>query len=313
MKQNIKMARELVRIAKELVAFKGAGKIMETIAEHFGLSLENEDEFKMVETAKNGLILFITERSKIDKKVRDLYLDWMKNCAMNGEFNDCMEKTSRRINVKWESHPLDKIPACFEVLYNNLSGKNNKNGDKIKEINRRIKSKSISLVEMVEETYPLHEEFENENNGKQREDVLKTLDKQGKRVYSGYGYSAYLFDDISMQPLLSDLAFHSSVWCISRPGEMGERMFNNYSSKYYVVCKGNKPVNCFYEQDNKGALRFEEAERDIRYTSNNKIEGAFERDIREVYENGNKEKKKFLKVVIPDICQKLGYKLDWDL
>ena len=320
MDRNIRLARELVRIAKELVAFKGAQKIMDAIVGMTGWDASDEGDFKKIDEWKNKVMHQIRSVSTVDGNVRDMYMDWLRDRACNGEIGMFVVKNTMMENERKASFydsmqeplfintkELDEIHPDIEFLFHG----NQKCQGTLDEVNKRIKSKSISIAEMERTVTPLRKRIKETTNNSRRESLMRKFESEGKKVYSNGSWSVILFDDISQRQDLVDFAGHCTRWCITAKGSIGDERFQHYSDKYYVICDGNTPVDCFYESD--GILHFEQANSE-RFTSigNGKIgEDPNTKAIQELYDNGNTTMKELLRDIIPDICGRLGFRLDW--
>ena len=327
MNQNVKIARQLVKIARMLVAFKGAQKIIDAIVAVTGLDIGTDDGFQKIDEAKNTAIKAMTDAATVDGKVRDMYLDWLRDRACSGEIDQFLNIYPKKLNASVrnamffnrntgadnEVHiflndgNVQKINHCISILFHG----NQKYKDTIDGINGKIKSKTISIKEMKDIIDPFFNELKELSNSNKRTSLMKKFDDAGKKVYSNGSWSVVLFDDISKRQDLIDFAGHCTQWCITGKGMGGDMNFNKYSDKYYVICNGNKPICCFY--NDHGTLWFE-MNNAQRFNSNNDHGNGYNRvDVYDLYEKGDDTVKTLLKDIIPDFAMKMGFKLAWKL
>ena len=242
-RDRIKVARELLRMARELVAFK-TGKVMLQVASE----LSGSQVTDMVQFAKNDKALF----GKVDrcvKAIKETVEKYSKfGGSPDGDFTEWMWK---RLETEYGGYVRQGKPvdAKFEKVHDAYAlYLDCKNRDQVKqeiaEIRDGLKRNSLSTEEFIakvgETAAKLKEECPNFTTKDDVEAAWKFL-KRKRKMFSRNGYDVYKIskDDYGV---LSDIATSPATeWCVAQKGHSGQVAFDDYGAPYWMVAHGDRP------------------------------------------------------------------------
>lgn len=249
---DIRIAKELARLAKELMAYS-TGKVQMRILNSAGLELRGNNDLvdlsRSSDPGKKGI--FENSRKSIDV-IRSSVEYWSKfNGKEDSDFRELLWSAMEGgdpillSNEHGSAILADKRAEQFHdayIQYLELAGKDQVKAD-IGVLRRKVKSKSISIDDFMSEVQSIKEKFKSMTKNNRlstgEDDAWRELDA-GRR-WSIDGFDVYEVNEFRLLSAVAgtDPETHENKteWCVA----LEESFFKSYKPPYYLFAVDHRP------------------------------------------------------------------------